>query len=109
MTFAYDRCLRMVRPPGWCGPDDATQRPAARASGVRLRLYAGVHLMSQRVKRRFERGVELVAVQRLEQAIAQREVLQASAHLGERHVDPGGVELVVELLEHRCRGQVDVR
>ena len=50
----------------------------------------------------------MFAIERLQQAVAQREVLEAAAHLRERQVGPGGVELVVELLEHLGGGDVDV-
>ena len=55
-----------------------------------------------------ERGVEVLAIESLQQAVAQREVLEAAAHLRERQVGPGGVELVVELLEHLGGGDVDI-
>ena len=48
----------------------------------------------------------MVAVERLEEAVAEDEVLQAPAHLGERHVDAGRVQLVVELLEDHLRNHV---
>ncbi len=50
----------------------------------------------------------MIAVERLQEPVAQREILEAAAHLRERHVDSCGVELVVELLEHLGGGDVDI-
>jgi hypothetical protein len=55
-----------------------------------------------------ERGVEVFAIESLQEAVAQREVLEAAAHLHKRQVCPGGIELVVELLEHLGGSDVDV-
>ena len=46
-----------------------------------------------------ERGVEVLTVEALHQPVAEREFLEAVAHLDERYVDPDRVEFVVELLE----------
>jgi hypothetical protein len=55
-----------------------------------------------------ERGVEVLAIESLQQAVTQREVLETAAHLRERQVGSRGVELVVELLEHLGGGDVDI-
>ena len=52
--------------------------------------------------------VEVPGVERVHEAVPQRHVLEAAAHLDERHVDALGVELLVEVLQHLGRGDVDV-
>ena len=52
----------------------------------------------------FERRIEAVTIERLEEAVATDEILESGPHLSESHMDARGVELTVELLEHsRCR------
>ena len=53
-------------------------------------------------------GIEVVAVERLEQPVALHEILQPAAQLDECHVHAFGVQLLVELFEHAGRGHVDV-
>ena len=55
-----------------------------------------------------DRGVEVVAVEGLEEPVVVDEVTEAGAQLDEGEVDALGVELVVEALEHPGRGDVDV-
>ena len=52
--------------------------------------------------------VEVVTVESLEQPVLLHEILEAAAHLDERHVHTRGVQLLVELLEHPRSSDVDV-
>ena len=81
--------------------DRAAEPPAERQMTAYLQVL-------DRCDRGVERRVEVVGVEGLEEPVAQRHLLQAGSHLGEREVDPLGVQLVVEVLEHRRRGHVDV-
>ena len=52
--------------------------------------------------------VEAVVIERFVEAVATNEILQPGAHLGESHMDTGGIELTIELLEHFCGRDVDI-
>jgi hypothetical protein len=56
----------------------------------------------------FERGVEAVTIECLEEPIALHLVLQPAAHLHECHMRARTVQLAVELLQHLSRGDVDI-
>ena len=50
----------------------------------------------------------MLAVERLEQAVTDDEIMQATPKLDEQHVDSLSVELLVESLEHVGRRHVDI-
>lgn len=56
----------------------------------------------------FERRVEAVTIESLEETVPTNEILESDAHLREGHVDARLVELTIELLEHPRRRHVDV-
>ncbi len=65
-------------------------------------------LLSDRGQRGVDAGIEVIAVERLEQPVALDELLQPGPQLDERHVRTLRVQLLVELLEHPGRGDVDI-
>ena len=79
----------------------AFQRPRSVWGGQRAESFDFSH-------RRLQRGVEVVPVECLEEAVTQDALLEPVAQFGERQVDADRVELVVELLEHPGRRDVHV-
>ena len=89
------------------GPRRSMRRSVSSPGPVRA-LVAAEGLDRCLAERFADRGVEVVAVQGLEEPVVVDEVAEAGAQLDEGEVDALGVELLVEALEHPGGGDVDV-